>query len=107
MMDMKIRKRGAIGEKNGSKLHRESVRRVEVCKQAPAPISRTRKYHSGESHHKTKLTALQVQEIRHRYSTTRVFQSELAREFGVSQAAIWYILKGKNWKCSLPSLPPK
>jgi HNH endonuclease len=45
----------------------------------------------------TKLTIEQVNEIRNRYIPRKVSQRLLAKEYGISQAAIFYILKGKNW----------
>lgn len=95
MKDMVRKGRQAKGERSGLRLHRECVRRVIPLR---LPVQTIGNMRQGENHHKTKLTKAQVIEIRRRYSETLVFQTELAQEFGVSQAAIWCILKGKNWK---------
>ena len=41
----------------------------------------------------TKLNPAQIREIRNSSLT----QTVLARRYGVSQAAIWYVLKGRTW----------
>lgn len=52
----------------------------------------------GRQNFNTRLTSKQVIEIRERYSSTNISQRLLAQEYGVSQAAIWYILHKENWK---------
>lgn len=52
----------------------------------------------GEAHPQSKLTAVQVQEIRDRYAAGEVTQQALASEFGVVQAVIHKIVRQKNWK---------
>lgn len=49
----------------------------------------------GESHPKSKLTAVQVKEIRSRPATRVIL---LSQEFGVSRRAIQSILNNTNWK---------
>lgn len=51
----------------------------------------------GERAHAAKLTALQVVEIR-RLRAEGWTQTRLARHVGVTQAAIWFLLKGRTWK---------
>lgn len=53
--------------------------------------------HRGEQNNTSKLTQSQVDEIRKRYMSANVTQVQLAKDYGVTQAAIWYILKGRNW----------
>lgn len=50
----------------------------------------------GEHNSWAKLTRLQVDEIRAKSIHTT--QAQLGREYGVTQAAIHLIVKGKNWK---------
>ena len=50
----------------------------------------------GSDNNKSKLTASQVREIRSRLADGEG-QTALGREFGVSQAAVWYILHRRNW----------
>ena len=60
---------------------------------------------SGEKNGRAKLTEAQVVEIRVRYSEGDT-QSELAKEFGVTQTAISHIVYGRNWPklgCGLTS----
>ena len=51
---------------------------------------------SGEKHGRSKLTAAQVVEIRAKYANGAT-QSDLAKEFGVSQQTISVIVRGHNW----------
>ena len=51
---------------------------------------------SGEKNGRAKLTEAQVVEIRVRYSEGDT-QSNLAKEFGVTQTAISHIVCGRNW----------
>lgn len=46
-----------------------------------------------------KLTTAQVREIRETCGIGGVTQRMLAHRFGVSQTAIWYALRGRNWSC--------
>lgn len=58
---------------------------------------RTGGIRTGKDNRNTKLTPGQVREIRLRYTSTKVSQRALAKEYGITQTAIFYILKGKNW----------
>lgn len=51
----------------------------------------------GESNPLSKMTALQVEEIRTRYAAGGITQRALAREYGVTQTAIWFVLHRRNW----------
>lgn len=53
--------------------------------------------HHGEATSTRKLSADQVTEIRARYSTTGVYQSDLALEYGVTQSQISRIVRGTRW----------
>lgn len=56
---------------------------------------------------RAKLTFAQVADIRSRYVLgQRPSQSDLAREYGVSQAAISFILLGKTYRDQLSSRRP-
>ena len=52
----------------------------------------------GESAPSAKLTRKQVRAIRRKYSTGHWTQKDLALRYGVSRAAVYYIVNGKNWK---------
>lgn len=52
----------------------------------------------GEDSPLAKLTWDKVDEIRHRYTTTKISQYKLADEYGVHQAVINAILQEKTWK---------
>lgn len=45
-----------------------------------------------------KLTTADVAEIRARYAAGGIYQWQLGREYGVSQAMIGYIVTGQNWR---------
>ena len=55
---------------------------------------------SGCSNGNSKLTDEQIYMIRERYSNGRVFQRQLAKEFGVCKNTIWSITKGISYKLS-------
>lgn len=52
----------------------------------------------GERHGCSKLTRIQVEEIRMRYIPGKVTQKMLAKEYGVTQAMIGNIVRGDNWR---------
>jgi hypothetical protein len=54
----------------------------------------------GERHGSAKLTLAQVQEIKVLLGEERMYMSEIARQFGVSQTTIRAIRTGKTWKDS-------
>lgn len=51
-----------------------------------------------EKNPNSKLTEKEVNEIRERYSRGDVFQSELGKQYGVTQTHISYIIRGKSWR---------
>lgn len=57
----------------------------------------------GELNPKAKMTDAKVIEARRRYGQGGISQSELARQFGISQAMMNHIILGKHWK-HLPSV---
>jgi HNH endonuclease len=52
----------------------------------------------GEKHGSAKLTADKVSRIRVMLAEGRMHMSEIAREFGVSNTAVWAIKIGKTWR---------
>jgi len=52
----------------------------------------------GEKHPGNKLTALDVSQIRARYTPGAIRQEDLAQEFGVNQTTIERIINRKIWK---------
>lgn len=58
----------------------------------------------GAKNARAKLTEDDVAEI-HRAYASGENQVQLGRRFGVSQAAVWYILNGRNWAHLHPSHP--
>jgi len=54
--------------------------------------------YSGERHPQAKLVRAQVDEIRRLYATGEWTYKALGEMFGVSHAAIGYIVRGKHWK---------
>ncbi len=80
MADCAIKGRAAKGVRHGSFTHPEKVAR-------------------GNNHPRAKLTDEKVSEIRSRYAVGNVFQKNLAKEFGVSQMSISFIVRRKNWTC--------
>ncbi len=52
----------------------------------------------GEKGPRSKLTDQKVQDIRRRYAAGGVSQSQLAREYGVRQPTLNWIVRQKTWK---------
>ena len=50
----------------------------------------------GEAHGRCKLTAMDVEQIKHLYATTRMSQQAIADRFGVGQSQIGRILRGEG-----------
>jgi hypothetical protein len=57
----------------------------------------------GESNHLSKLTEIQVQEIRAKYIPIKYSSIKLGKEYGVSGATIRYIISNKTWKHVSPA----
>lgn len=55
-------------------------------------------YRQGVQHHFTKLTPEEVKEIRWLYKQGGITQKSLGKTFGVTKAAIRFIIIRKNWK---------
>lgn len=68
------------------------ARRSEVLMQW-----RLKSVRRGERNHNSRITESQAVEIVSRYMAGGVTQRALAREFGVTQTAIYYVIHGKNW----------
>lgn len=58
----------------------------------------SQKGQSGEDASRAKLTWETVREIRHRFSREGIRQSQLAREYGVTDGAISAILHNETWR---------
>ena len=54
--------------------------------------------HSGETHHKAKLTLKKVSAIRKAYSSKGVSQRKLAKEYGISQTVIGRVVRFELWR---------
>lgn len=54
----------------------------------------------GEEHGRAKLTEAQVKEIRTRCKSGES-QNAVAKDFAVSQSAVWLIFHGKNWAVTM------
>lgn len=52
----------------------------------------------GENNGRAKLSPKQVIEIRERYATGEIYQAELAKEYGVTQAVVQKLIRRKIWK---------
>jgi HNH endonuclease/NUMOD4 motif-containing protein len=82
---------------DGDKTH-NSIRNLRyVTQKEHSSLTGTTYSAPGEKNPAAKLEREQVLEIRRLY-LEGMTQVALAKEFGVTQAAIWYIVKGKHWK---------
>lgn len=72
------------------------------AKQRPIdPRDIARRSACGERNGRAKLTAAQVAEIVGKYQRGRIGYGTLARQYGVSERAISYIVNGQHW-ASIP-----
>lgn len=97
MADMAAKRRQAIGDRNGARLHPERMPRGDRNGSRLHPESRTRCAKRGESNHNAKLTEQDVRDIRANYALCRVKQAELADRYGVTQTLISRIVLRKVW----------
>ena len=54
--------------------------------------------HTGEKHRSAKLTLNQVRRIKAMLAEDKMYMSEIAREFGVSETTIRAIKSGRTWR---------
>lgn len=94
LADMVRKGRACFGDRNGSRIHPERVRRGDnhPFKLHPEKIQR------GEAHSQAKLTENQVREIRQRFVAGGVNYPQLAHEYGVNKATISDIVNRRYWK---------
>jgi hypothetical protein len=62
----------------------------------------------GEQHWKAKITEIQAEEIRTLYLSGGITQRQLAARYSITQANVWAIVNGKNWRktpCALCASP--
>ena len=71
---------------------------IKSSEETKKKISKNHADFSGENSHVAKLTWEQVREIRRRYKEEKIFQSQLALEYGVKQMQISRIILNKVWK---------
>jgi hypothetical protein len=95
-------RRHEVNHKNGDRndprsLNLEWVTRAENNLHAFRVLHRPPVAMKGERNWKAKLTDGQVVEIRQRHAAGET-QTALAREFGVSQPMVGYIVRGENWR---------
>lgn len=60
-------------------------------------------HHRGSRHRCAKLTEAQVIEIRRRYATGTVRQTDLCAEYGMSPPQMSMIVRGRSWRHCMPS----
>jgi hypothetical protein len=92
MHDMKIRKRAACGDKNGSRLHPERLVRGNDHPARKSP------WMVGEMNGEARLNELQVKSIREQYSLRKKSMRILSIEYGVTKTQISRIIRGISWK---------
>ena len=96
MEDMKAKGRAARGERSGSYTHPES-RKIRARGDRSAMRLHPELVKRGEENPNSKLTWLQVKEIRRRHASGEM-QCSLAQVFGVSKSLVHAIIKGILWK---------
>lgn len=109
MRDMAVKGRAASGDRHGTKIHPDSVRRGDQHYSRIRPSvmaagdrngARTRpdRLPRGECNGFSRFTNLQVIEIRRRHAEDGVSCKSLARELGCSDVAVGLIVRRKTWK---------
>ena len=93
MADRDAKNRQAKGDRHGSKTKPESVVRGDRHGARLHPES-----HSGEKNGRSVLTAVQVKEIRQRYSSGVATVKDMAAEYGVAKSTMSYVVAGTTWK---------
>jgi hypothetical protein len=93
LRDASKKGRTAIGDRNGSRTHPESLPRGDRHGARLHPESVVR----GERIHNSKLTEQQVIEIRRRFDVGGVTQATLVAEYGVSKATMNHVVRRKAW----------
>jgi hypothetical protein len=94
MRDAAQKQRTALGDRNGSRLHPERLCWGDRNSSRLHP-ERLRR---GEDIPWSKLTWVEVREMRRRYAAGNVRQKTIAAEFGISKQAANRILRGKIWR---------
>jgi hypothetical protein len=85
--------RDARGDRHGTHTHPERVVRGNAHHRHLRPEQA-----QGENNGRAKLTGGKVREIRALYGAGEATRAELATRYGVSDAAIWFIVNGVTWK---------
>lgn len=75
----------------------------DMCAKGRAPTQVDPSRVQGENHPRAKLTAAEVVSIREEYARGGVLFREIAKEYGMSVAAIQHLINGRSWAC-LPVL---
>ncbi len=63
------------------------------------PVTHTENVRRGRN---TKLTLAAAQEIRATYAAGGITQRALAREYGVTQATVSFVIRGEIWRTDVP-----
>lgn len=90
----KGRFRVASGDKHGTKTHPEKIAKGHRHGSKTHPESFLR----GESVKRSKLNNQKVLEIKRKYIPGKYGTGRLAKEYGVSQRAIYALVSGQTWK---------
>lgn len=94
MTDMWQKRRGAVGDRHGSKAHPERVARGDRNGSRVHPESIRR----GSQMAWARLTEEDVREIRRAYAAGGITQDELAARYGVGRRTIGDIVARKTWQ---------
>jgi hypothetical protein len=94
MRDMQSKGRGAIGDRNGSRVHIERIPRGDAHYFRLHPESIPR---GSARYWRTNLTEADVLEIRRRYAAGGISQARLGKEYGLTQSTIGEMIRRETW----------
>lgn len=88
-----------VNHKNGNKLDNRLINLEYVTySENIRHACNLNRHNTGANHHLTKLNEDMVREMRELYAGGQTKQVDIAKQYGITQASLSYILNRKSWK---------